>query len=564
MKKLALLIALLLISSMSFAFTIINSDVIVNTTWNSGGSPYIVIANVAVTAHLTITLDTNIIFIPGGYIKFTSGSQLTSIGTGADPIVWEGIAPNSWGGAFFEDAVVRMDYNRVLNAKGNGSGALNFFRCPSVEITRSYFKGNTYNNILGDDIGGGAISAKECEAVAVVECGFEYNIFCDPINENGDLAGGSAIATYNVKYLKIISNKFNNHKCDWTGTVFVQHEGDTPCQNDVIDNYFENCHVGLARRGTHHGGAIAMYIFRARTISKFEVNKNTVVKCTSTESGGAIYVETKECLTTPIKINKNTVKDNRATKYGGGICAFEADYSHAIDWEIYENEAYLNAPNNPGELVGGGIAVHGHRDSPWLVSNIHLKGNKIYENTADSGGGLFIHNKVFVEKCKINDNKARYGGGVYLSNAWSEINDYIMVDSDIFSNEAEKGGGVYSRQNLILHQGYKYVNFEGNENTTATPGPAFYAHCGTSGSRNDKLDVFFGDCLFEGNIWPGRAKQVAKFVYDLADFPLVHTPLIFDFYNCTLQFGQADYATHDHLNNYDPDPFNIIPIWATD
>jgi hypothetical protein len=90
---------------------------------------------------------------------------------------------------------------------------------------------------------------------------------------------------------------------------------------------------------------------------------------------------------------------------------------------------------------GGGMFISGY-SYPYVYSCLMVN------NTADCGGGLAIENAgATISGCEIGDNVATdIGGGVcFVGSAMVEI-----IDSDIISNEAARGGGVRTIESDVV------------------------------------------------------------------------------------------------------------------
>jgi predicted outer membrane repeat protein len=143
---------------------------------------------------------------------------------------------------------------------------------------------------------------------------------------------------------------------------------------------------------------------------------------------------------------KLVIKDIDITKgWARGLEGGGAIYTHyntlvVLDGatRLYDNYA-LAGPSFPGGLLGGGI---------YSKDKVIIKGNsQIYSNKAVTGGGVYCVNLLILKenvKCSLNTGGAIYGN--------SDI--YIEDSVQILSNTGINGGaGVYSNGNVFLKGG---------------------------------------------------------------------------------------------------------------
>ncbi len=134
------------------AATPVSADVTADTTWTKAGSPYVVSANVAVAAGVTLTLA------PGAVVQFAQDVALTvrgtlsAAGTAADPITFTGTAATAgwWTGLVFAGASGAptagsvLDHVLVQYAGWNGAS-----------VDASYSRITVSNSSIQDGIGDG-------------------------------------------------------------------------------------------------------------------------------------------------------------------------------------------------------------------------------------------------------------------------------------------------------------------------------------------------------------------------------------------------------------------------
>lgn len=111
---------------------------------------------------------------------------------------------------------------------------------------------------------------------------------------------------------------------------------------------------------------------------------------------------------------------------------------------------------------GAGISVNKYCDTEIINNHIHDNvatpsgGTGGGEKTSRGGGIRITTTDIEVEGNKINNNTATKGGGVYIRN-YEEVDYVVNLDNnEIYSNSAESGGGVY------CYEGGDNCTFENN------------------------------------------------------------------------------------------------------
>ncbi|MBN2135927.1 MAG: hypothetical protein JW737_09365 [Acidobacteria bacterium] len=229
----------------------------------------------------------------------------------------------------------------------------------------------------------------------------------------------------------------------------------------TFDNESEACTLAYCNiefgRG-EYGGAINC------TGSKLVLNNNTIINNLATRLGAAIWLCISHCV-----IMNNSIYNNHSNSSGGGICFFAYDSSEVMMNDIYNNSAdrygggiycqcsYAIIENNDihdnhAERAGGGICFE---DEDNFDTYSRLINNRIINNTADEGGGIFCYDAwpdIFDNL--IKRNQAVKGGGVYFD---FDVHA-IVINNDIIENTVtDFGGGIY-----VFDDSYWYGTIKGN------------------------------------------------------------------------------------------------------
>lgn len=151
-----------------------------------------------------------------------------------------------------------------------------------------------------------------------------------------------------------------------------------------------------------------------------------------------------------LTLTNSTVAGNRAGTDGGGIRAFRVDLTNA---SISGNTAGVSGGGH-----GGGIFTHNaviqdsgltgntaFGDGGGLFSDgndvVRVVNSRVHGNTATKGGGLLSKNSLVVDRSTVRDNVAHnLGGGIFQDG----FGDVSVFNSTISGNEAEAGGGLFA------------------------------------------------------------------------------------------------------------------------
>ena len=157
----------------------------------------------------------------------------------------------------------------------------------------------------------------------------------------------------------------------------------------------------------------------ARVISRSPVFRHNRFISNTAEFGGGLYL----MWTTNALVEGNLFRGN-GNSHGGAIYLSAAGAT--IEGNVIEN--------NRGGL-GGGIGLNsGSRP-------VHILGNRIWGNTASSGGGIAIVNNRLtrvVNNILAHNTATERGGGLYLKNATS-----TLLHNTIAQNRGGDGAGLF-------------------------------------------------------------------------------------------------------------------------
>ncbi|MBQ8680797.1 MAG: right-handed parallel beta-helix repeat-containing protein [Treponema sp.] len=174
-----------------------------------------------------------------------------------------------------------------------------------------------------------------------------------------------------------------------------------------------------------YGGGIDYTVSGGGTlmISDCEISSNTA----TANSGGGIYADIGGDGT--VITSNLTLKNNHADSgSGGGIYVTDSLNSFRMENGSISNNSAKN---------GGGVAVNTKSGATPLLYGVEIKDNTASEN----GGGIQVTTGKYLSilDCIVSGNTAAsYGGGIYAPGKLT------VTGSTITSNNANKGGGIYS------------------------------------------------------------------------------------------------------------------------
>ena len=87
----------------------------------------------------------------------------------------------------------------------------------------------------------------------------------------------------------------------------------------------------------------------------------------------------------------------------------------------------------------------------------------IYNNSAVTGGGVYLEDAGIINKSMITNNSANNGSGVYLKKATESLPDYMIIASSIVSNNTStENGAVYVHGSALVEQNTIVNNYTTN------------------------------------------------------------------------------------------------------
>ncbi|GIM14711.1 hypothetical protein Vretimale_17650 [Volvox reticuliferus] len=220
---------------------------------------------------------------------------------------------------------------------------------------------------------------------------------------------------------------------------------------------------------------------KARDISLLQIDL-TIINNTAGAMGGGIYIEGGQgsVLMDNFQVENNTVTNGD----GGGLAVYQGDSFRDMQVQVYVASSNFSG-NNASTGLGGGIFLASNLlYQQAVLTNLTLDGNQ-----ASEGGGLALskHISVLLDESRIENNTAavvgmipagseglNYGnGGGIMASSCNELlittgtslrNNYAssrggglaayscalvtLNDTQVESNEAQSGGGVYTWNDL--------------------------------------------------------------------------------------------------------------------
>jgi hypothetical protein len=255
----------------------------------------------------------------------------------------------------------------------------------------------------------------------------------------------------------------------------------TNASSPVIENcIFRNCTVSLGIEGGSGGGAIACLKQSSPYINGciFSGNKS------KSSQGGAIFSDESSPT-----VENCIFRNNTSSSDGGAIWVSSGKLS------IYGSEL---SDNQAGEEIANGGAISAFSCN-LIIERCDIINNAIAENSVGKGGALSINNcTARIVDSDVSSNEAYDGGGIYCTNA-TQIN---IEGCQINKNNASlsekvwgrnEGGGIFCEntelkmRNCVISSNQAHGS---NSKTTGYGGGVFMY----SGSGS------FTNCLFAGNV----------------------------------------------------------------
>ncbi len=575
MKKLTLalglLIPLLLAHETSRASTNVCGPILVNTTWNLAGSPYIVTCSIIVGNSATLTID------PGVTVCFQhmkgmiigdpawGVGTLMARGTALLPILFTSCdaqpAAGDWAYIKLDDLAVdaQLDPNDnylsgsileycTIEYGGYGSvpmldlqHSVPFINHCELRFSASTgLNGNlndggaglplrlvmTNNNIhhcvghaayvgegWGHLIKGNTLSNTSSGRGLRVYSAANPEVVGNEVRDNSGGSNGTGVEVYECPDATISDNTIQNSdtSADYGGGLYVRYCSDSEISRNVIAG---NRLTG----GYNYGGGLAVLDSSNVLVEGNEIVGNEVVVWWTTIGGGAFI---KNCAN--VVIRNNHIVDNDSGADTAGVRL------ETCGGAVVENN---RISNNYAVTYNGGLSLHDCSSAQILQNRITsnsagqdtgglgvslcgnsiIKGNTIMNNVAtDDLGGVWIaasSEGTIVSENRIAGNVAtNRGGGLFISSASVALTENVIV-----LNAAAKGGGIYvdkTASGLVMAGDPVSNTFNTLAGNTATQGTA----------------VFY-------NRTNGSGVLAATYVcWGTTDLSLINDPMIWDFFD---------------------------------
>lgn len=279
---------------------------------------------------------------------------------------------------------------------------------------------------------------------------------------------------------------------------------------------------------SQNGGGIYTKLYSGTNKGTVTMSSGTISGNKASKEGGGIYVDNGGTLTmTGGTVESNTaskydgggimfynnstgtisnalIKGNKATNFGGGIQVENSSKVTIENTQITENTTY----------GGGGVSAQNN-------STVTINGGKIFKNNSNQGCGLRIEKAVaslnggveISENGSIDgmyDDYSIYGAGIWASEATIDFND-----ANVINNYSQKGGGVYTFDDVVYLNLYK-GNITGNTATVEAGGIC---------CKTNEITIK-GGIQITGNMLKSETTQIENNVYLRNNTTLnIETPL---------------------------------------
>lgn len=321
-------------------------------------------------------------------------------------------------------------------------------------------------------INGGALYIEESSNITIINCIFEYNRA-----DNGD---GGAIYVKSTDPIMIIDSKFKENHAKYGGAI-TAHNVTLILENATFtDN--QATEIGGALNGAHstqiinncrfmgnaiYGGAGGYRMGGAIYGEQFDEDNEIIITNTkflhnyAYDYGGAVYIKNE----TKVLIEDSKFFGNNADE-GGAIVCGKANVT-IINTEFNENHGRTGGAVQVGpstliedcnftgnyaeDSVGGAIHVISRGEN----ANAIIKNCNFLNNFAETGGAIYIMNKVTILNCNFTSNKASNNAGAI----GSQTNKKVTIENTTFmDNNASQNGGAIRASSEILIENSHFIN----------------------------------------------------------------------------------------------------------
>ena len=232
--------------------------------------------------------------------------------------------------------------------------------------------------------------------------------------ENKAYKGGALINRSG--FMQIYNSEFSNNSANDGGAIANESEGESNVSNSNFQNNYSN----------DFGGAIL------NSSGNVQVLSNNFYFNSAGGRGGAFYsegnnssVDMQECI-----FSDNEVGESDRVGLGGAA-AFKGGEN------FIENCQF-----------SGNTAINGRGGAIWIIQSdsTNIINNKIYDNFAVYGGGIYSTSHTSINNSEIYSNEALwYGGGIF-----SESGVLQIFKTAIYDNSShDSGGGISSWGGIV-------------------------------------------------------------------------------------------------------------------
>jgi predicted outer membrane repeat protein len=432
------------------ALSISKAVIINNVCANSGG---------AIEASGSLTIDSSNVgfntaqFGGGGAIYAVDSQtlvQITNSNLSADK------ATDGSGGAVETDAKTVTFANDILvsNVANNDLGGAIYEDNTTVLFSVS---DSTINNNVAESSGGGIYANG---SVTLSNSVVNFNV----------ASGGSGGALHNKEGSTITATNttvFQNTARGVGGGIYTDNSTGTFTNDNISNNASESDGGGLdfdgatltltgtsiSNNSAEAGGGLFASLLTTATITGGSFNGNIAIGTTTTGAQGGAMV-----LDGTASITNATIHNNTAHSSGGGIyfdgsslTVASSNISNNVSADANGGGIYDDVSGTLillGDFISGNTAANSQGGGVYVdaslfsdLSGTTAVGNTITQNTAESGGGIYIEAAhVTFNASLISGNRASNGGGVYTS-----FSGHATLTNDTFAanTATQLGGGVY-------------------------------------------------------------------------------------------------------------------------
>ena len=378
------------------------------------------------------------------------------------------------------------------NAAFSGGGILAYY-ATKVSIKNGVLSGNTalrhggaiYNDYSYVEVTGGEFYGNKATK--------------DAVNYSGDLGKGGAIFNFGVTddpFTFVVTgdgaNFHDNEAKESGGAVYNGGVGTVTISGGTF-----TANTAVVQGGGFCNDGCTVTI----TTGKFEENQ--------AKDGGAIYAKGGA-----VTVSGGEFKSNLSTQYGGAVC-FEETTSVTFENGTFDGNVSKS---------GGGLCI--------INSTVGFTGGTFENNIADRGGAAFIRSStVTIDTITVKNNHAqaddRYGenewlrgGGICVDTEGNGPAGVTINGGTFTGNTAERGGGLWIRNNSASAQKYATLTVNGGTvsgNTATVEGGGIWIGGGDYFSDTENTSLTMNGGTISGNstdkrgggIWAGEQAQVS-------------------------------------------------------